>query len=84
MITGITHLRRVKATPFKNYHGLRQLACLPHNAISGLGNSICYLSFAELYQKILKLMGSGEEYACVRQQGGKVFALDRNGRMVML
>ena len=40
-------------------------------------------SFAELYQKILKLMGSGEEYACFRQQGGKVVALDRNGRMVM-
>ena len=39
-------------------------------------------SFAELYQKILKLMGSGEEYARFRQQGGKG-VVHRNGRMVM-
>ena len=41
-------------------------------------------SVAEQYQKIHKLMGSEEEYACFRQQGGKVVALDRNGRVVIL
>jgi|GEM_PF-2833951 len=41
-------------------------------------------SFPELHHKIIKLMGSGEHYACFRQDGGTVVALDRSGRMVML
>lgn len=41
-------------------------------------------SFTELHQNILKLMGAGEHYACFTQDGGRVVALDRSGRMVML